>query len=201
MERFLIFFLSRPIPGVQLGFYPHLCVWSIHRSLVLRLPWSSCVCPSEDRAWRWYDCLDHGSPDSAICAGKLVATDARDIALVRAFSGARSEAREGQPWPGIFWQPAAGVLGPSLRGLLLLSSAGTGVWGEREVIIVAPPPVCDSAVAPCSHGSPVFLCRYSLLRISSLPSSQSISPQPTAILAPGLFSSPRAPAPSPLAHL
>ena len=201
MERFLIFFLSRPIPGVQLGFYPHLCVWSIHRSLVLRLPWSSCVCPSEDRAWRWYDCLDHGSPDSARCAGKPAATGARDVALVRAFSGTQCMARQGQPWLGFFWRPAAGVLGPSLRGLFFIASRQVLAWGGREAARVACPPACDSAVAPCFHGSPVFLCRYSLLQISSLPSPQSVSPQPTATLAPGLFSSPRAPAPSPLAHL
>ena len=30
--------------------------------------------------------------------------------------------------------------------------------------------MCDSAVAPCFHGSPVFLHRHSLLQISSLPS-------------------------------
>ena len=47
---------------------------------------------------------------------------------------------------------------------------------------MAPPPACDSAVAPCFHGSPVFLRRHSLLQISSLPSPQSISPQPTLVL-------------------
>ena len=58
---------------------------------------------------------------------------------------------------------------------------------------MAPPSACDSAVVPCFHGSSVFLRRYSLLQISSLP-----SPQPIAVLAPGLFSNPHAPAPSPL---
>ena len=97
MERFSIFVLSHPIPGGQLWFYPHLCVWSTHRSLVLRLPWSSWVCPCEDKAQRWYDCLDRGSPGSAKCPGKSAATDARDMALVRAFSSAQLKAREGQP--------------------------------------------------------------------------------------------------------
>ena len=82
MERFSIFFLSQPIPGVHFWFYPHFCVWSTHRNLVLRLPWSSWVCPCEDQAQRWYDCLDCRSPGSAKCAGKLVATGARDMALV-----------------------------------------------------------------------------------------------------------------------
>ena len=37
--------------------------------------------------------------------------------------------------------------------------------GEREATIVAPPPMYDSAVVPCFHGSPVFLHRHSLLCI------------------------------------
>ena len=74
------------------------------------------------------------------------------------------------------------------------------VCGEREVTIVVPSPAWLS-ITPCFHGSPVFLHRHSLLRISSLLSPQSISPQPTAVVAPGLFSNPHAPAPSPLAHL
>ena len=71
--------------------------------------------------------------------------------------------------------------------------------GEREATMVAPPPACDSAVVPCSHGSLVFLHRHSLLQISSLPVPQAIFPQPTAVLAPGLLSNPHAPAPSPCA--
>ena len=117
MERFSIFFLSHPVPGVQLWFYPHLCVWSTHRSLVLRLPWSSWVCPCEDRAQRWYDCLDRGSLGSAKCAGKRRPRGTRDMALVRAFSGVRHKAHEGQPWLGFFWCLAAGARGPTLKGL------------------------------------------------------------------------------------
>ena len=120
MERFSIFFLSHPIPGVQLWFYPHLCVWSTHRSLVLRQPWSSWVCPCEDQTQRWYDCLDLRSPGGAKCTRKLVATGTRDMALVRAFSGAWRKACEGQPWPGFFWNLVAGTWGPALRGLFFL---------------------------------------------------------------------------------
>ena len=60
---------------------------------------------------RWYECLDCGSPGSAKCAGKPAATGARDVARVRAFSGARHKAREGQPWLGFFWHPVAGAQG------------------------------------------------------------------------------------------
>ena len=69
--------------------------------------------------------------------------------------------------------------------------------GEREATIVVPPPACDSAVVPCFHDRPVFLCRHSLLWISSLPSPQSVSPQPTAVLALGLFSNPTLQLPAP----
>ena len=236
MERFSVFFLSHSIPRVQLWFYPHLCVWFTHRSLVLRLPWSSWVCPCEYRAQRWYDSLDGRSSGSTKCTGKQVAMGARDMALVRAFSGAWHKAHEGQHWPAFFWhrqqaykgQPwggifffycpaAGGVWGPALRGLYFIArqpAHKSQPWGgffyccrqvlargEREATIVAPPPACDSAVAPCFHGSPVSLHRHSLLHISSLSSPQSVSPQPTAVLSLGLFSNPHTPAPSPLAHL
>ena len=137
MERFSIFFLSRPIPGVQLWFYPHFCVWSTHRSLVLSLPWSSWICSSEDKVQRWYDCLGLGSSGSAKCARKPAATGTRDMALVRAFSGARHKARGGQPWLGFFWLPAVGTQRPALRGLfLLLSGQRMRASPERASFIV-----------------------------------------------------------------
>ena len=193
MERFLIVFLSCPVPGVQLWFYLHICVWSTHRSLALRLPWSSWVCPSEERAQRWYDCLDCGSPSGAKCAGKPLARDARDMALGSrhmraspegAFSIAWQLVHESQPWEGFFY----------------CSSAGASMWGERGYNSGSTP-ACDSAVVTCFHGSPVFLRRHSLLWFFSLPSPQSVSPQPTAVLALGLFSNPHSSAPSLLAHL
>ena len=32
-------------------------------------------------------------------------------------------------------------------------------WG-REAVVMAPPPMCDSAVLPCFHGCPAFLNRH-----------------------------------------
>ena len=32
--------------------------------------------------------------------------------------------------------------------------------GEREAMVMAPPPICDSAVLPCFHGCPAFLHRH-----------------------------------------
>ena len=145
--------------------------------------------------------MDGGIPSSAECAGKPVAMGARDMALARAFCGAQHKAHEGQPRPCFFWCPVAGAQSPALRGLFCIVHRLALACGEREATIVAPPPACDSAVAPCFHGSPVFLHRHSLLWLSSLPSPQSVSPQPTAVLTLGLFSSPHAPALSPLAHL
>ena len=130
MERFSISFLTCPIPGVQLWFYPHLCVWSTHRSLVLRLPWSSWVCPCEDWAQRWYDCLDHGSPGGTQSTGKPAATATSSMALVRAFSGAQHKAREGHPWRGVFWHLAAGVQGSALRGLFFFIALQPACEGQ-----------------------------------------------------------------------
>lgn len=59
---------------------------------------------------------------------------------------------------------------------------------------MAPPSVCDSAVAPYLHGCPAFLQRHSPPRISLFPSL--LAPQSTAALAPGLPSNPHSPAPS-----
>ena len=160
-------------------------MWSTHRSLVLRLPWSSWVAPVEDQVQRWYDCLFCGSPGGARCTGKLAAMGSRDMALVRAFSGIWQPAHESQPRVGFFY----------------CRRQAPPVCGEREVTIVVPPPVCDSAVEPCFHGSPVFLHRHSLLQISSLPSAQSVSPQPTAVLARASSPFPMHQLPAPLTHL
>ena len=32
--------------------------------------------------------------------------------------------------------------------------------GEREAMVMAPPPTCDSAASPCFHGCPIFLYRH-----------------------------------------
>ena len=36
------------------------------------------------------------------------------------------------------------------------------VCGEREAIVMAPPPTCDSALSPCFHGCLAFLHRHFL---------------------------------------
>ena len=62
--RFGVFFLSHTAPGFQLWFYFHLCIWVVHLSLLLRLSWRTCVCPSEGPVWRWCSflgCRDSGS--------------------------------------------------------------------------------------------------------------------------------------------
>ena len=120
---------SHPVPGDQLWFYPHLCMWSTHRGLVLRLPCSSWVCPCEDQAQRWYDCLDHRRPGGSKCTRKPAAMGTRDMAPVRAFSGTQHKVHDGQPWPGFFWCLAAGTRGPALRGLFYFYCPAAGAWG------------------------------------------------------------------------
>ena len=85
MERFLFLFLTCSSPGAQLWFYPHLCIWTIHRSLTSRLPCRTWVCSSEDRAWRWHGYLDFRDPGSTRCAGKPVTLGAGDMALLGVF--------------------------------------------------------------------------------------------------------------------
>ena len=93
----------------------------------------------------------------------------------QAFSCAWQQAHEGQLWGGFFFfiaqqparksQPWAGFF---------YCHRQVPTCGETEATIVAPPPVCDSAVVPCFQCL-VFLHRHSLLWISSLP-SPSLSP-------------------------
>ena len=40
---------------------------------------------------------------------------------------------------------------------LYCSAPDAGVWGERGAMVMAPPPMCDSAVSPCFHGCLAFL--------------------------------------------
>ena len=82
-------------------------MWVIHRSLLPRLPWNTLVCPGEDRAWRFHDCLSHRGPGGSRYAGKLVAMGARDPALVEDFLIAWQPAQEGQPWWGLFLAPGS----------------------------------------------------------------------------------------------
>ena len=47
-----------------LWFYLHLCMWVIHRCLLLRLPHRTWICPSEGQVWRWLSCLGCRGPGS-----------------------------------------------------------------------------------------------------------------------------------------
>ena len=75
----------------------------------------------------------------------------------------------------------------------LYCSAAHALCGEREAMVVAPPPVHDSAVLRCFHGFPpqAFPTTMSLLTCP-----QSISPQSTAALTLGLLHNPQTPAPN-----
>ena len=102
--RVLILFPSHSILGAQVWFYPYLDLWVIHMRLLLRPPWRTWACPSEDR-WRGHSCLECGDPDNARYMGKPVAKGAVRIS--------------GQPL-------AAGVRRASLAGpSLLFGAAGT----------------------------------------------------------------------------
>ena len=109
MERFLFLFLNHPAPGAQLWVLPHLCLWATHISLLPRLPWSTQVCPGKGRVWRWHNCLGRRCPGGDSCVRKPAATCARAPALVGAFPSAWQQvwrqAREGQPWWGLFLAP------------------------------------------------------------------------------------------------
>ena len=43
---------------------------------------------------------------------------------------------------------------------LYCSAASAGMWGEREAMVMAPPPTRDSAVLPCFHGCLALLHRH-----------------------------------------
>ena len=47
--RVWIFFISHSVPGFQLWFYFHLCMWVVHWALLLRLPWRTWVSPVRAR--------------------------------------------------------------------------------------------------------------------------------------------------------
>ena len=184
MERFLFLFLNHPAPGAQLWVLPHLCLWATHISLLPRLPWSTQVCPGKGRVWRWHNCLGRRCPGGDSCVRKPAATCARAPALVGAFPSAWQQvwrqAREGQPWWGLFLAPGWG------RGRCV----------EREAAMVAPPPACHSTVEPCFYGSLGFLHKHSWLWTSpshpirlSPHSQQQSSPQ-FALQSPGSSSQP-----------
>lgn len=108
----------------------------------------------------------------------------RESAFAGAFPRAWQQAYKGQPWHGPF-------LAPGGEGMLHV---------EREAAMTAPFPECHSTLAPCFHGSLGFLQKHSLLCISSLPSPQVASLQPTTVILLDFLRRPCIPAPSPSAH-
>ena len=81
----MILFLCHTAPGVQLCFYLHFCMWVIHRSLLLRLPWRTWVCPSEDQVWRRHGYLDCRDLGSTRCSGKPAIMGSGDMVLLGLF--------------------------------------------------------------------------------------------------------------------
>ena len=81
------------------------------------------------------------------------------------------------------WGPTLWFCVRCLKGQpLYCSAANAGIVGterERETLVMAPPPMHESAVLPCFHGFPPQAFPTT---ISSLTSPQSISPQSTAAL-------------------
>ena len=110
------------------------------------------LCPSEDSAWGWHNCTDHGNSGGAeyartpaVSAEGALALPASRLHLWqlqserlwgRSFSmhlaPSPVKAGKGQPLFGVFHCP----------GL---------TCGDREATAIAPPPVSDSAGLPCLH--------------------------------------------------
>ena len=81
MGRFWIFFLSHTMLRFQLWFYFHLYMWVVHWALLLRLPWKTWVCPSENQVWQWYSYLGRRGSGSTRYSGGLAARVAGNIVL------------------------------------------------------------------------------------------------------------------------
>ena len=66
---------------LSLDFNFHLCIWVVHWGLLLKLPWRTWVCPSEDQVWRWCSYLGHRDFGSTRYSGELVARAVENIVL------------------------------------------------------------------------------------------------------------------------
>ena len=62
-------------------FYFHLCMWVVYWGLLLRLPWTTWVCPCDGQVWRWCRCLGRRGSGSTRYSGELVAREAVNIVL------------------------------------------------------------------------------------------------------------------------
>ena len=99
----------------------------------------------------------------------------RGLPCLRSFSVVRCLRHiEGTPWVGSYsvdlcishlkghpgWSCSVVQWVRHLMGQpLYCPAANAGMW-EREAMVMAPPPTCDSAVSPCLHGCPAFLHRH-----------------------------------------
>ena len=66
-------FLSHTVPGFQLWFYFHLCMWAVHWGLLLRLPCRTWVCLCEGQGRRWCSCLGLRGSAGTRYSGELAA--------------------------------------------------------------------------------------------------------------------------------
>ena len=62
---------------------------------------------------------------------------------------------KGAPWAGS--HSVVQCLRHLMGEFLYCSAANAGMCGEREAMVLGPPPTHDSAVSPCFHGCPAFL--------------------------------------------
>ena len=130
-----VLFLSHTAPGFQLRFYLHLCMWVVHWGLLLMLPWRTQVCSSEGQVLRWCNCLGCRDPGGAKCAGMWTASATGVRGVCQALKGA--------PWMETY--STVPRIRQLMRQPLYCSAAGADVRGEA--MVMAPPPMHDSAVS------------------------------------------------------
>ena len=73
--------LKSTVPGFQLWFNFHLCMWVFHWGLFLRLPWKTWVCPCEGQVWKWCSTLNCRGSGSTRYSGGLAARAAGNTVL------------------------------------------------------------------------------------------------------------------------
>ena len=88
-------------------------------------------------------CLAHQAHGGAPLAGVLLCRLA-------------CQALKGAPWVGSY--SVVQCIRHLMGQPLYCSAANAGMW--REAMVMALHSVSDSAVLPCSHGCPAFLCRH-----------------------------------------
>ena len=72
--------LARLSLGFNCGFI-FTCLWVVHWSLLLRLPWRTWVCRCEIQVWRWCSCLGRRGSGSTRFSRELAAMTAGNIVL------------------------------------------------------------------------------------------------------------------------